>query len=680
MAARPAFLFSALRPAAHAVVAALTFIWVMTGAGEAAAGEAGAGEAAAGTAGVQDTPNSGAGAGWGHYGGDAGGMRFSPAAQITPANVGALRRVWVHDTGDMERRPEAVRHAAFEATPILAGGTLYLCTPFNEVIALDPATGAERWRYDPGIATEYRPANQFVCRGVSYWRDPAAGAGTACAARIFMGTADSRLIALDAATGAPCAGFGRSGEVRLDPGTALTWPGEFQITSPPVTVGDTVIVGSSISDGQRVDAPRGSVRAFDARSGAPRWQFDPVRRGAADHPESWQAGSAARTGGANVWAPMSVDAARGLVFLPTSSPSPDFFGGTRPGDNRYANSVVALEAATGKVRWHFQTVHHDLWDYDLPAQPSLVTLRTPNGPRDAVVQVAKTGFVFVLDRDTGAPIFPMEEVPVPQGGVPGEWLSPTQPMPVVPQRLVPDRISPDEAWGLTPLDRGWCARAIAKYRGEGLFTPPSTQGTLMFPFSGGGANWGGMAFDPRTQMMYVNTSRALHVVTLIPRAEFAAAKAAEPGKEIVPQAGTPYGMKRELLLSPLSLPCNPPPWGVLHAIDLSTGRIVWESVLGTVRDLAPVPLPLKLGTPNFGGPLVTAGGVVFIGAAMDNYLRAFDATTGEELWKGRLPGGGQATPMTYEWDGRQYVVIAAGGHSRATTTLNDRLVAFALPE
>ncbi len=619
------------------------------------------------------------GAGWTHYGGDAGGSRYSAAGAITPASVGNLEMAWDYSTGDMQVRPDAVQRSASEGTPILAGGALRMCTPFNEIISLDPATGAELWRYDPEIATDYSPANQFVCRGVTYWQDAQAAPQAACAARIFSGTNDGRLLAVDAETGFPCAGFGSSGQVKIDPGMALLWRGEFQITSPPVTVGDIVIIGSSISDNARADAPKGAVRAFDARTGAPRWQFDAVVRGAAEQPGNWQTEQAARTGHANVWAPMSVDEKRGLVFLPTSSPSPDFYGAQRLGDNRYANSVVALEGMTGAVRWHFQTVHHDVWDYDLPAQPSLVTINQGDGPRDVVVQVAKTGFVFVLDRDTGQPVFEVDEVPVPQDAAPGEVLSPTQPMPQKPPALVPHSITPDDAWGVTFLDRGACADEIAKYRNVGLFTPPSEQGTLMFPFSGGGANWGGMAFDPVSQLMYVNTSRALHVVTLIPRAEFADAKAAEPAKEISAQTGTRYAVKRDLLLSPLSLPCNKPPFGVLHAIDLKTGDIAWESTLGTVRDLAPVPLPWKLGTPNFGGPLVTAGGVVFIGAAMDNYLRAFDAKTGEELWKGRLPGGGQATPMTYEWQDKQYVVISAGGHARSTTTLNDKLVAFTLP-
>ena len=617
---------------------------------------------------------------WTHYGGDAGGNRFSALVEITPTNVDDLEQVWAYSTGDLENRPQAIKVSAFEGTPILVEGSLIVCTPFNEIVALDPGTGFEKWRFDPGIATDYRPSNQFACRGVTYWRDSMAAAEASCASRVLMGTADSRLISVDARTGVPCSDFGDGGQVKIDPGMELLSRGEFQMTSPPVLVGDTVIIGSTVGDNQRADAPKGSVRAFDARTGAPRWTFDPVTRGAAEQPGSWLNGSAEHTGHANVWAPMSVDEKRGWVFLPTSSPSPDFFGGERPGDNRYANSVVALDGATGEVQWHFQTVHHDIWDYDLPAQPSLVTLQRPDGPLDAVVQVTKTGFVFVLNRENGEPVFGVEERPVPQGGPEGEWLSPTQPYPVAPPPLVPQTITAEEGWGITPYDEGWCEDAIASYKTQGLFTPPSTEGTLLVPFTGGGANWGGMAFNAETQLMYINTSRAIHVVTLIPAEEFAAADAAEPNQEISPQAGTRWAMKRELLRSPFGLPCNPPPFGMLHAIDLSDGTIRWESVLGTVEDLAPLPIPWALGTPNFGGPLVTSGGVLFIGAAMDNYLRAFDATTGEELWAGRLPAGGQATPMTYEWEGRQYVVIAAGGHSFSTTTPGDEIIAFALPE
>lgn len=620
-------------------------------------------------------------AGWPQYGGDAGGTRHSQAAAITPGNVGELERAWVYRTGDMTARADDMKNSAFEGTPVLFAGALIFCTPFNEVVALDPGTGAEKWRYDPKIATGYRPGNQFVCRGVTPWVDAAAGEGDLCASRLFMGTTDARLLALDALTGQPCLGFGMDGQVKIDPGMALQWPGEFQITSPPSVADGVVIVGSAISDNRRADAPKGTVRAFDARTGKPLWDFNPVTRGAEDYPESWpRGGVAARTGHANVWAPISADTSRGLFFLPTSSPSPDFFGGERAGDNRYANSVVALEAKTGEVRWSFQTVHHDVWDYDVPAQPSLVTIMRDGEPVDAVAQVTKTGFVFVLDRDTGKPLFDVEERPVPQGGALGEFLSPTQPFPVAPPPLVPQTLSADDAWGLTPWDRNACREKIAAARSEGLFTPPSEQGTIMFPFTGGGANWGGAAFDPASSTLYINTSRAAHLITLIPSENYEAAKAAEPNEEISPQAPTRWAVKRELLLSPFDLPCNPPPWGMLTAVDLSSGTIKWESVLGTVRDLAPVPLPLKWGTPNFGGPIVTAGGVVFIGAAMDNYLRAFDAASGEELWKGRLPAGGQATPMTYEWKGRQYVVIAAGGHARATTTLGDFVVAYALPD
>ncbi|MEQ9520066.1 MAG: pyrroloquinoline quinone-dependent dehydrogenase [Parvibaculum sp.] len=617
---------------------------------------------------------------WRHYGGDAGGNRFVASDQITPANVDDLEIAWSFSTGDMERRPEAVKISAFEGTPILVEDSLIVCTPFNEIVSLNPGTGVEKWRYDARIATDYRPGNQFACRGVTYWLDEGAGPRDLCRARIFMGTADSRLVAVDMPTGAPCLMFGRDGEVEIDPGMPLLSRSEFQITSPPVVVGDTVIIGSAIGDNQRADAPKGTVRAFDARTGEPRWTFDPVARGAAEQPGSWLNGSHQRTGHANVWAPMSVDEARGWVFLPTSSPSPDFFGGERPGDNRYANSVVALDGATGEVRWHFQTVHHDIWDYDLPAQPSLVTLTRPEGPVDAVVQVTKTGFVFVLNRETGEPIFGVEERHVPQDGPEGEWISPTQPYPVLPPPLVPQTITAEEGWGITPYDEGWCEDAIASYKSQGLFTPPSPDGTLLVPFTGGGANWGGLAFNAETQLMYINTNRAIHVVTLIPAEDFANTKAANPDQEISAQAGTRWAMRRDLLRSPFGLPCNPPPYGMLHAIDLSDGSIRWESVLGTVEDIAPLPIPWELGTPSFGGPLVTRSGVVFIGAAMDNYLRAFDAATGEELWKGRLPAGGQATPMSYEWEGRQYLVIAAGGHSFSRTTPGDEIVAFALPE
>ncbi|WP_246176902.1 pyrroloquinoline quinone-dependent dehydrogenase [Parvibaculum sedimenti] len=622
---------------------------------------------------------------WDHYGGDAGGQRHVEADAITPANVGGLGEAWRFQTGELvDKSDEVKKRYAFEGTPILVGGSLIFCTPFNRIIALDPATGAQRWSYDPHVALDRKPGNQYVCRGVAYWEVAKASADRACATRIFMGTVDGRLIALDARSGKPCTGFGRDmaklGIVDAGADRALVWPGEFQMTSPPVVARDTVIVGSSISDNRRVDAPKGTVRAFDARTGALKWGFDPVARGSAEKPGSWPAGAAEHTGQANVWAPISVDETRGLVFLPTSSPSPDFFGGLRKGNNDYADSVVALKAETGEVVWSFQTVHHDVWDYDLPAQPTLATLTRDDKPVDVVIQVTKTGFMFVLERDTGKPFFGVEERPVPQSAVAGEALSPTQPFPVKPPALVPQKLEKGGAWGVAWFDKRACNAKLDRVRSDGLFTPPSTQGTLIYPFTGGGANWGGMSFDPVRKIAIINVNRAGHIVTLFPAAEYRARRAADLKAEISPQEGAPYGMERDLFLSPLGLPCTPPPWGTLVAVDLNDGTIKWNHPFGTIRDLAPVPLPLEWGVPNCGGPLTTKTGLVFIGATMDNYLRAFDIESGKELWKGRLPAGGQATPMSYAWKGRQYVVIAAGGHARSGTKLGDYVIAYALPD
>jgi len=438
-----------------------------------------------------------------------------------------------------------------------------------------------------------------------------------------------------------------------------------------------VIVGSAINDNGRVAAPSGKVRAFDARTGAPLWTWDAIPRDPSDPAtrtwgEGWR-----EAGAANVWAPMSIDEQRGLVFLPTSSPSPDFYGGLRPGANRHADSVVALRIKDGSLAWAFQIVKHDVWDYDVPAQPTLANIDVDGARRDVVIQATKQGLIFVLDRDTGRPVFPVEERAVPQGGAPGEVLSATQTFPTDLPALVPSRLRPVDAFGFTPVDRNACRERIASLRSDGLYTPPSTQGTVLFPFTGGGVNWGGVAVDPQG-IVYVNTSRAAHVITLIARADFDAVRAANPGKEVSPQRGAPFGMKREVLVSPLGVPCNPPPWGVVAALDLRSKRILWETPLGTTEDLTPIGLALRTGTPNFGGPVATVGGVVFIGAALDRYLRAFDARSGAELWRGRLPAAGAATPMTYVWKGRQYVVVAAGGHSEAGTKTSDAIVAFAL--
>jgi quinoprotein glucose dehydrogenase len=602
---------------------------------------------------------------WEHWGGDRGGLRFSPLTQITPATVGQLVRAFEFRTGDLERRaPAVMARTKFQATPLLVEDSLIFCSPFNEVIALDPGTGLQKWRYDPKISTEHRLGNRYNCRGVAWWVDDQAAENAACRARIFTGTNDVRVIALDARTGIPCADFGTGGEVRIDTGK-LEWPGEFQITSAPVVSRGVVVVGSAISDNRRVDAPRGTVRAFDARTGRPRWSFDPL-----DH-------AGIEAGHANVWAPMSADEERGMFFLPTSSPSPDFWGGKRPGNNEHANSVVALRAETGEMVWSFQTVHHDVWDYDLPAQPTLARIDIGEGMRDVVIQPNKQGFVFVLDRDTGKPVWPVEERPVPQGGAEGEKLSPTQPFPTHVPVLTPQTISPDEVFGLIPFrDRAVCREQLAAARNEGLYTPPSTQGTVIFPMTGGGVNWGSAAFDPVNQILYANTSRAVNIVKLIPRA---AAEGFEPppGHDFGRQLGAPFAMTRALAASPLGMPCNKPPWGMMVAVDLKAGKILWQSSVGTAEDRAPLGMAFSWGTPLVSGLVITAGGLAFTGA-MDAYLRAFDAKTGEELWQGRLPVPGVANPMSYLWKGEQYVATAAGGHSEAGTSIGDSVVAFRL--
>jgi quinoprotein glucose dehydrogenase len=603
---------------------------------------------------------------WEHWGGDRGGTRFSPLAQITPANVGNLVRAWEFRTGDLKARPPAaMARTKFEATPLFVENSLVFCSPFNEVIAVDPGTGAQKWRYDPKISTGQRPGNRYVCRGVAYWVDNQAAENAACRARIFMGSNDARVIALDARTGIPCADFGGGGEVKVDVGKSLAWPGEFQITSAPVVSRGVVIVGSSISDNVRVDAPSGAVRAFDARSGVARWSWDPLIH------------DGIVAGTANVWAPMSSDEERGLLFLPTSSPSPDFWGGKRPGNDEHANSVVALRTETGELVWSFQTTHHDVWDYDLPAQPTLARIDTGAGMHDVVIQPTKQGFVFVLDRDTGKPIWPVEERSVPQGSAEGEQLSPTQPFPTHVPALTPQQISATDLFRPFPIFRSSsCEKRLAAARNEGLYTPPSPQGTLIFPMTGGGVNWGGAAFDPVNQILYANTSRAVHIVKLIPRADVEGFKR-PPGTDFGPQLGAPFAVTRAVATSPLGLPCNKPPWGALVAVDLKAGKILWQSSVGTSEDIAPLGIAFKWGTPLVNGVVITAGGLVFTGA-MDAYLRAFDARSGAELWQGRLPVPGVANPMTYLWNGEQYVVIGAGGHSEVGTTIGESVVAFRL--
>jgi quinoprotein glucose dehydrogenase len=626
--------------------------------------------------------SGGPAAGWPVYASDAGGRRYSPLAEITPANVAQLELAWELHTGDHHDPALGQRNHAFQATPILHGDALYVCTPRSIVLALDAETGALRWRFDPEVDVSLGHYN-LNCRGVAAFRDPRAPAGTACATRIYVATADTRLIALDADTGARCAGFGDGGEVAFFRGIPLRQRSEYGISSPPVLVRDVIVLGSSVAENRRADMPTGRVQAFDARSGALRWSWDPIPTRPDDPAwRTWEDGSAARTGAANVWSLASADPERDLVFLPTSSPSPDWYGGERKGDNRHADSVVALRGATGELVWSFQTVHHNVWDYDVASQPVLIELPRPGGGSDpALLQATKMGHLFILHRETGAPLVPVEERPVPGTDVPGERTAPTQPFPTWPPPLVPQGLRPDDAWGLTFWDRRACRERIASLRSEGLYTPPSLEGTVLFPGTAGGSNWGSVAWDPERHVLLANTSRIANTLRLSRRDAPDAPRddLYEIGRSEM--QGTPYVGHFGVLLSPWGIPCNAPPWGTLAALDLARRELRWETTLGTTADLAPAGIALRWGTPSMGGPIVTKGGVTFIGAAMDSRLRAFDTDTGEELWHAELPAGGQATPMTYRVrdGGRQFVVIAAGGHSQMRTRKGDSLVAYALP-
>jgi len=543
-------------------------------------------------------------------------------------------------------------------------GKLYVTTPYDKVIALDPATGTKIWEFDPGVNLQMN-RSEVSSRGVSAWLDQKANAGSPCKLRVFLGTLDARLIALDGETGKPCAAFGENGSVDLnrDAATQTVWTGGYQVTSPPAIADGLVIVGSSIADNWRVDSGRGIVRAFEAVTGKLRWTWDPI---------PWASDTKPRTGAGNAWSVISVDREHDLVFVPTGSAAPDYFGGIRKGDNKWANSVVALRASTGAFVWGFQVVHHDLWDYDVASQPTLFTWKNST---PAVAINTKMGRVFVLNRLTGAPLLEVEERPAPKSDIEGEESSPTQPWTAI--SLVPEKFDVSNVWGPTPTDVKWCADKIKASRSEGIFTPPSLRGSVVVPGNVGGVNWGSAAYDPARHLMVVNTNRLIAWVKLIPRAEFEAENKKDQDNriygEFADQSPSSYGLYRTFMFSPSKLPCNAPPWGTTTAVDLYTGKIAWDVPLGSL-------IPGKAtGSLNLGGPIMTAGGVVFTSATIDPHLRAFDSETGKELWTYELPAGAQATPMTYTWKGKQYVVVAAGGHGKLGSKQGDYVISFTLP-
>ena len=620
-------------------------------------------------------------AGWSHYGGSLAGDRYATPSSITPENVKNLSQAWVYRTGDAADGSEFDGNRSnFKATPVLIQDKLVFSTGFNRVVALDSATGKEVWSFDPDVDFSSSYSEMFTSRGVAVWVNPEEVSGT-CDVRVFAGTLDARLIALDANDGKLCTEFGRAGQIDLSRGIRRYRKSDYSVTSPPIVVAGLVIVGSSIGDNGAVDLEPGLIRAFDALDGSLKWLWDPIPR-SERHPgsASWLNVRGNRTGAANVWSVMSADPERDLVFLPTTSPSPDFYGGERIGDNAFANSVVALNASTGKFVWGYQTVRHDLWDYDLAAQPLLFEHVASDGKkRPAVAQASKTGFLFVLDRETGEPLHPVEDRVVPQSDVPGEQTAKTQPFPKL--RLHTTDAQPLPIWDFTPEHRAGCDRMLEGIRYEGIFTPPSLEGTLLFPGNPGGTNWGSMAYDEVNRIGYLIVRRLPTVVKLIPRKEFLDAERkgtlnGTPAQH-TEQYGTPYGMARFDLLHGY-LPCLKGPWSTLVALDLSRGEVVWERAIGSLPSEVVGSEAAQWGYFTSGGPMVTEGGVVFFASTNDQKLRAVDGTDGTEVWTDDLPAGAHSTPMGYRHGDNDYVVVTAGGDLADGSGRGDYVIAYRL--
>jgi quinoprotein glucose dehydrogenase len=629
-------------------------------------------------------PNDYAGvkaADWGAYGRSSYGDRYSPLTEITPANVGQLRVAWTYHTGDIRRESDPVE-TTYELTPLKVDGKVFVCTPHDIAIALDPDNGQEIWRFDPKIR-EAKNLQHLTCRGVSYHQ---AAGDQECAKRIFLPTADARLIALDAETGRPCVNFGQGGTVNLwqgmpDPSAHI---GEYYSTSPPVVTANLVIIAGEVTDNYSTDEPSGVVRAFDVETGRLVWNFD---SGNPDHTAPIGPDEHYVKNSPNSWSISSADEALGLIYIPYGNQTPDQWGGDRgPNTERFASSITALEIATGKVRWVYQTVHHDLWDMDVGSQPSLIDLETTNGKVPALLAPTKTGNLFVLDRRTGKPLFPTPEKPVPQGAVPVDHTAQTQPF--SPVTLMPrEPVHESDMWGVTMFDQLACRIQFRSLRYDGPFTPPSKKGSLVFPGNFGVIDWGGIAVDPTRQVAFANPSYMAFVDKLDPRqvakkeipVPQGMQKSSEAGSN--PDFGAPYSADLHPFLSPLGLPCQAPPWGYVAGIDLRTGKVAYMHKNGTIRDESPIPVPIEMGVPSLGGPIITASGVAFLTSTLDYYARAYEVTDGKQLWQERLPAGAQATPITYrsEKTGRQYLLVVAGGHGSLGTKAGDSIIAYALP-
>ncbi|MFT4163594.1 glucose/quinate/shikimate family membrane-bound PQQ-dependent dehydrogenase [Shinella sp.] len=612
---------------------------------------------------------------WHQYGRTQYGQRYSPLDQINADNVSTLKVAWQYQTGDV-KLPDDVGETTYQVTPLKVGDTLYMCTPHNWAIALDAGTGKEKWKYDSNSGMNPDRQHQ-TCRGVTYYADPAATAGTACATRVYLPTSDARLIALDAETGDVCTSFAENGVLHLEKGMPYNPAGYYYSTSPPVITDGKIIIGGAVNDNYSTKEQSGVIRAFDVNSGALVWNWD---SGNPDVTTPLPEGQVYTVNSPNSWSVFSYDEALGLVYVPLGNQVPDQLGmGRSENVEKFSSSIVALDIKTGALRWVRQTVHHDLWDMDVPAQPALIDITRDGTTVPALVGATKQGDIYVLDRRTGEPIIPVKEVPAPTGAIPEDFSAPTQP--VSDLTFMPDPLTEKNMWGITMFDQMMCRIDFLSMKYEGRYTPPSLQGTIVYPGNFGTFNWGSVAVDPERQVMFGMPTYLAFTSRLVPRDQVPPKGQDEKGSEqgLNRNDGAPYGVYMGPFLGPLGIPCQAPPWGYVAGANLATGEIAYKHKNGTVMDMTPLPLPFKVGVPGIGGPMMTKGGVAFLGAAVDDYLRAYDVTTGRQLWEARLPAGGQATPMTYTVGDKQYVLIVAGGHGSVGTKPGDYVIAYTLP-